>query len=659
MELQELVDKLDAVRPIRKGWAARCPAHDDHKASLTVGVGKDQPVVIRCHAGCEVADILKALGVSWSDVMGEAHVEAVYDYVTTDGDVVFTVERWANPKTFRVRGSLPPPADRVPYQLPAIAWARSAGTPVYVVEGEKDVHRLMDAGHVATCNVSGAGSWLPHYGPYLAGCDVVIVADNDPPGRAHARLVAANVVDYADTVRLTIPRHGKDVSDLLAAGYDLDDLDDLSTTDDIPEYQASTVRVRKVEWAWRGYVALGKFTILEGDPGDGKSVLTLDLAARWSSGAPMPDGSTHGGPWPVMLVSAEDDMADTIVPRLTVAGARLDVVYLVPHGGAGDRPFEFVTDLDALDRRIIALGVRIVVFDPLTAFLSSGTDTHNDMQVRKALWPLKGVAERCRAAVLGVRHLNKGSAGVKAVYRGNGSIAFTGAARVALLVAPDPEDPAGRVMATVKNNIGPKAPTLRYLVESTPDGTMPFLTWRGPSTTDAQTALDGPQRHGSDGDGETQSRKRAREYECQFLVDTLKEGPMAWADIVQLGKGEGFSARTLVRARADLGLIKAAGSHGQADTHWSLPDAMATSDGTPSGQLATDLRPSTGGVNGWSNGQMGSDGDDTLTDEDRRKRVDEAPAACEVCGTDTHILRCYGPWWTVRCIDHDPENYRA
>src|SRR4029079_3946864 len=157
---------------------------------------------------------------------------------------------------------------------------------------------------------------------------VVVYGDNDPPGRAHARAVAASVRPYAASVSLVVPRHGKDVSDLLDAGDSLDDVDPLSDQEEVAAYVAANVRTRRVEWAWGGYVPLGKLSLIEGDPGDGKSVLTVDLAARWSSGAPMPDGTVHDGPWPVFMVSAEDDMEDTIVPRLIAAGARLDYVTL-------------------------------------------------------------------------------------------------------------------------------------------------------------------------------------------------------------------------------------------------------------------------------------------------------------------------------------------
>lgn len=646
MELADILDRLDNVRALPSGYSARCPAHDDHVSSLMVNRGRTQPIVVHCHAGCPVDQVMSALGLSTADLVGKAEIEQRYEYLHADGSVAYVMQRWRNPKTFRVEGKLPPPAERVLYQLPALTWARSAGAVVHVVEGEKDADRLVSMGLVATCNVGGAGSWLGHYGKSLEDCHVLVIADNDTTGRAHARQVAASCVQYAATVRLAVPRHGKDVSDLLDAGYTLDDLDELPEAEELATYLAANVRIRRVEWAWPGYIPFGKLSIVEGDPGDGKSVLTLDLAARWSTGRPMPDGSDGAGPVRSILVSAEDDMADTIVPRLAAAGARLDAIELVPHGASPEKPFEFARDLAALEKRIVDTGARVVVFDPLTAFLSAGVDTHNDMQVRHALYPLKALAERTRAAVICVRHLNKGGSGTKAIYRGNGSIAFTGAARVGFLVAPDPDDPRGRLLACVKSNLAARPASMRYVVESTPDGT-PYIAWHGTSVTDAQGALDGPRR-ASDMDDETASKRRARQYEVGFLTDALADGPMTWRDIVAAGKAEGFTERTLERARADAGLVKVLGNEGNRTVTWALRQTAGDSPQSPLRHSATHLPAQTRGGNGWRNGEVGSG----PTDEERAAAVDAMPLVCTCCGTADHVIRVYGPLWTVLCPEH-------
>jgi len=630
-----------------------------------VNAGKQQPIVVHCHAGCTTEAVLSAVGLSTTDLMGKPKCVGVYEYHTAEGTVAYTVERWSNPKTFRVQGKLPAPAERILYQLPAIVWARSAGATVYIVEGEKDADRLISLGLVATTNVSGAGSWFGHYAEALADCHCVIIADNDQVGRIHSRTVAASLKPYAASIALTIPRHGKDVSDLLDAGYSLDDLEPLSETDDLSAYIAANVRTRKVEWAWHNYLALGKLSIVEGDPGDGKSVLTVDLAARWSSGAALPDGREHGGPWPVFMISAEDDPEDTIVPRLIAAGARLDLVTLFPHGASPDRPFEFSSDLPALERRIMEVGARIIIFDPLAAFLSSTVDTHNDMQVRHALYPLKALAMRTRSAVIAVRHLNKGSQGTKAIYRGNGSIAFGGAARAGFVVTRDPEEPQIRLFANVKTNLSHTPPTLRYSIESTEEE-IPYLMWRGSSDKSAQEALDGPRRMHTEMDSETDSIRRQRQYEIEFLQDALKDGPKTWKQIVAEGREDGFTEIGLRRARADAGLVKILGTGGNRGVVWALrteANPNETQNELPIAHLLTEVEGIDGPSDSLSKRAIGANeelvSEVGLTDQERSAALESAPRTCAICATTIDVVGFHKPWWEYRCLAHDPRNYGA
>jgi len=641
VNVDDFVAKLDGARKAHKGWTARCPAHHDTTASLTVAEGAKQAIVVHCFAGCRTEAIVAALGLSMSDLSNGHEWEAAYEYLREDGSSAYIVDRYRNPKTFRVRGHLPTPADRVLYQLPAIITARSAGLPVFYVEGEKDCHTLIERGHVATTNVSGAGGWLGHYAESLVDCDVTIIADNDQPGRQHARRVAAEVAGYASSVRVVVPRYGKDVTDLFLAGYGLSELDPLPEATELQDVIAANVRTRKVDWGWKPYFPVGKLSTVEGDPGDGKSMLTIDLAARWSSGAPMPDGTVHDGPMRVVLVSAEDDPEDVIVPRLIAAGARLDHVTLITGGATEDDPFQFATDLVALERYCVVNDVNVVIFDPLTAFMSSTVDSHNDLQVRHALYPLRAFATRTRTIVIVVRHLNKAGSNVKAIYRGNGSIAFTGAVRCSYVVAPDPDDPDGRVLACVKSNLARKPPALRYRIESTPDE-VPYVTWGGPVDLTAQEALDGP-RKWTDVDDERDVVRRVRAMEADFLRDVLAGGPLTWAEVKTLGKEDGFPEHNLRRARADIGLVQVFGEGGNRSVRWALPS-------TSEAHLPTcppDVPPYTGPQLPWASGQM-----------ETESEVDSHPDECTVCGQGP-VLRFYAPHWTVRCVDHDPRDFHG
>jgi hypothetical protein len=617
-------------------------------------------IVIKCHAGCTAESIVTAMALTMGDLMGKPYVVEEYVYTTEEGHEVYRVERWANPKTFRCRPDLPDPSQRVLYHLPAITWARINGVTVYLVEGEKDANTLIALGFVATTNVTGAGKWLPQYNDQLAGCHVVIIGDNDTPGRLHARTVAGQLRDYAASVALMRTPVGKDVSDFLAAGYTLERLVSLPDEDDIGAYRADLVRVRSVNWAWSGYFPLGKLSLVEGDPGDGKSLLTMDLAARWTTGALMPDGTNGAGPWPVIMVSAEDDPEDTLVQRLLAAGARLDYVHLITHGLTPEVPWTIAAGVESLKRLAVKTGAKGIVLDPLSAFFTDKTDTHNDSSVRSALQPLKVLAETTGAAVIAVRHLNKGAQGTKAIYRSSGSIGFVGAARAAYIVAPEPGDPAMRVFVCVKSNLARKPPALRYeILES--EGGHPYVKWHGAVDMNAQTALDGPNRPESATAEETHSRGKERRLAGQWLIDLLQDGPKAWTEIVELGKEDGFKARTLERARADVDLAKVIGEHGNSSTRWALPTTegshhfahLATSPEKGAVSLTTHIA---GEVAKWEDGQSQSV-TDPPSQEDLEAALMAKPEECEVCGSDDGVGRYAEPYWVVRCVAHSPFTY--
>jgi putative DNA primase/helicase len=166
---------------------------------------------------------------------------------------------------------------------------------------------------------------------------------------------------------------------------------------------ASEIEMEPVNWLWPGRVALGKHTCLAGEPGGGKSQLTIDLAARVSMGAPLPCGEGIAPQGGVIILSAEDSDSDTIVPRLHAAGAdlgRVNIVKAVETDEGGRRGFSLQADLDALERMIVKLGhVRLVVIDPISSYLGRGIDSHRNSDVRGVLEPLNEMAERLGVAV--------------------------------------------------------------------------------------------------------------------------------------------------------------------------------------------------------------------------------------------------------------------
>jgi len=242
--LDLVLGKLDGVEQHGGYWMARCSAHEDARASLSVKQGTEQPVVLHCHAGCKTAAILDAIGLTLADIsapreqpaLGEFRgdpIVATYDYTDEEGRLLFQVCRTAG-KQFPQRR--PDPSSRsgwtwklggtrrVLYRLPKVIEAVRNGQTIYMCEGEKDVHAVERAGGVATCNPMGAGKWRAEYSDFLAGASVVVISDADRAGREHAGEVAASLAGKASSVTITEPAAGKDASDHLAAGLVLGDL---------------------------------------------------------------------------------------------------------------------------------------------------------------------------------------------------------------------------------------------------------------------------------------------------------------------------------------------------------------------------------------------------------------------------------------------------
>lgn len=236
-----------AVRPSGgDAYLAQCPAHDDRNPSMSV-TAKDGKVVLHCHAGCETRAVLELLGLRLRDLFDAAkeappkpQIVATYDYTDESGALLFQKVRY-EPKTFRVRrpdgtgGWIYSIGDvrRVLYNLPAVLDAVREGHQVVVVEGEKDADRLIALGEVATCNFDGASKngnkpkWQDRYSDVLIGAHVLIIADNDPEGIAHAKAVESSLHGKSASILLrrgVLTTVKSDISDHLDAGFGLDDL---------------------------------------------------------------------------------------------------------------------------------------------------------------------------------------------------------------------------------------------------------------------------------------------------------------------------------------------------------------------------------------------------------------------------------------------------
>jgi 5S rRNA maturation endonuclease (ribonuclease M5) len=307
-----LLPKLDGIRRSGSGFTARCPAHDDGKASLSIGSGKDHPVVLHCHAGCDRDAVLDAIGLKWADLCQPRETRdegewtprgtaiAVYDYVDEAGNLLFQVCRTADKQFPQRRPDHTKPKGwswklgdvrRVPYRLPKLLEAMDNGQAVWVVEGEKDVHSLERIGLVATCCPGGAGKWRDEFNGFFVDCAVTIVADRDEPGEKHARTVKAALTGVAASVRIVEAAHGKDVTDHLNAGRTVDELVVTSTSDEEPkvdlapdlwEFLGETDPERA--WVVPDLLERGDRLIWTGFEGLGKSMFVRQLAVCTAAG---------------------------------------------------------------------------------------------------------------------------------------------------------------------------------------------------------------------------------------------------------------------------------------------------------------------------------------------------------------------------------------
>jgi hypothetical protein len=325
------------------------------------------------------------------------------------------------------------------------------------------------------------------------------------------------------------------------------------------------LEVESIDWLWPGWLAAGKITLIDGDPSQGKSFMTFDLAARLSTAQALPDGYVPAGPCSVVLVGSEDGLRDTVLPRLRAANADLRRVHAFA-GRARDGPWRglptFPEDCDLLRDTARETAARLIVIDPLMAFLSDRACSLNDQMVRRALGPMARAAEETRAALVLVRHLNKGRS-QRALYRGSGSIAIIGSARTAFLVGRHPEDDELRVVACTKNNMDTPAPSLGFRIGCNAQE-QPVLTWTGPVDVAADDLVLAPRApHGE-----------MLQHAKDVLQELLRAGPCSCEEVHRKAQEAGISARTLKRAKGQLGVL----SEERRDAHgncwyWSLPAA--------------------------------------------------------------------------------------
>ena len=345
----------------------------------------------------------------------------------------------------------------------------------------------------------------------------------------------------------------------------------------------SDIRPKMLRWLWLRRIPLGKLTLIAGDPGLGKSLITIDIAARVSKGSRFPDGAPCE-PGDVIILSAEDDAEDTIRPRLDAAGAEVSRIHLLEavrvvttDGKSTESTFNLERDIPALEDALIRTpGARLVTVDPVSAYVGS-TDSNANAEVRGLLKPLVALATKYGVAVILITHLRK--SGGAAIYRAMGSLAFAAAARAHWGVVADLDNKARRLFLQVKQNLAPDTDGLAYGIGAS-EG-IPRVVWESePVTVNADVAMGGfesPEEHSE--------RREAEEW----LKGILADGALPATEVRSRSRSEVASSwRTIRRAADSIGVVKEKTGGRGTRWEWSLPKDAHSKVSTPiCSELAT------------------------------------------------------------------------
>ncbi len=357
---------------------------------------------------------------------------------------------------------------------------------------------------------------------------------------------------------------------LRRADRQMDFEDALESAEGLIVTRMDQIETRALEWLWPDRIAIGKVTEFAGPGGVGKSTLLFDIAARVSRGAAWPDSPVGGIPQSVFILSAEDDPADTIKPRLEAAGADLGKVFFLPMirmAGGAERAFSLDADIARLEQRIRQVGdVGLVEIDPLTAYLGKA-NPHSLSAVRGVLTPLTEMAIRTRVAVLGNTHFAK-NGGKSALLRILGSVAFVNTPRLVFVVVPDPEHKGRRLVLSAKANLTGEQSGLAFRIEQTLVGdrqNIPAtrIAWEKDALTiTADEALASLKA--------AEGARTGKAEAMDFLRAELAHGPQPARRMAALAAEAGHSPRSVQVAREALG-IKPTKSGPDGGWVWALP----------------------------------------------------------------------------------------
>ena len=295
----------------------------------------------------------------------------------------------------------------------------------------------------------------------------------------------------------------------------------------------SSIKEIPVDWLWYPYIPYGKVTLLQGDPGGGKSTFILNIISAVSSGGKLPDGTELTKPLHVIYQCSEDGVADTIKPRLIAAGANCENVAFVDEENSS-----FTLNDEVIRCAVADFNARLLVIDPFQAYLGD-TDISNITSIRRILRKLSMWASAYDCAIVLIGHLNK-KQGSKDLYRGLGSIDLVAAARSILQIDVDEDYPQYRVVRHIKSSLAPKGPSFGFRIDSDS-----ILHWTMREALEIESETDSFDDLPSPG---------KQEQACALLKGALANGPVRSTDIRNLMQRESVSERTMMLAKTMLSI---------------------------------------------------------------------------------------------------------
>lgn len=582
LTLNEFLPRLKGVTTgDGKQYHAKCPAHEDQHASLSVSEGDDGRILLNCHVGCTSQEIVSKLGLTINDLFSDdrtapaskPEIVARYNYTDIDGNLLNQKTRFSD-KSFSwshkengkwTRGHKGNP---VLYNLPAL---KSSGT-VYVVEGEKDVETMKRNGFISVCSAHGAGSgkWLPQYTEALKSRNVIVIPDNDTQGKNFAVETCNALAGHAASVKMIdltdewsgLPEKG-DISDVFQMDKPNDVLTKLEALVTVTKEWKPTNEENGIDtgedsffscfktldefeeeeatWLVPGWIPEGQITLLASDGGVGKTTLWCDIVSAISSGKPCildPPGYTRK-PEKVCFLTTEDSVRKKLKKKLRLSGANMKNIITPDFLNDKDgqlRDMKFGSD--KMKRFLSRYKFVLCVFDPVQGFVPPEINMGSRNAMRDCMAPLISLGEEYGTTFLVVCHTNKRK-GAYGRDRIADSADLWDIAR-SVIMAGFTEDQGIRYLSNEKNNYTELQETILFSIDQ--DGLIQHkgTSWKRDKDymADAAAATSAPKRDD------------CKEYILHALDDA--GGSMKTKDLEEQAKEAGYSYRTTRRAKDDL-----------------------------------------------------------------------------------------------------------